>query len=157
MLAAEFLYRWTDRTVPTVPLLSWTFHWLGVDFNPAQGRAKVRRPPKSIVGWAYWSRFKWNALWNNKGRLCLQVGGRQFFHDEGWVATLEDRGIFRIFRLVRGPECAVVRRYSRVKIAALEIISDDNWGMTDFWRWVSETWQGDHEDLLRNVWKIPIS
>jgi hypothetical protein len=140
-----------------VPLKTWNFWWLGVDYDPASGRGRLRRAPDEMVGWAYWSRLQWHTLWNNDGRLCLQVGQRRWFADEGWTARIDDYGPVRMFSLVRGTECALRRRYSRLAVGIGAILDDDDGERADFFRWASRTWHDvdRQKQFLTWAWTFP--
>jgi hypothetical protein len=155
-LASWFATGRGSDSVPFVTLRNSNLWWLGVTFDPAVGRGRVHRLADGvgIAGWAYWTRFKWHALWNNGGRLCLQVGGRQWFVDEGWTASVEDHGPFRVFTVARGSERVLTRRYSRLRVGLRAMLDDDDGELGDFFLWASRTWsdKGRQEHLLQ-VWK----
>jgi hypothetical protein len=145
--------------VSPVPLRCWTFQWTGVRFNPGDGSGRVHLHPSGIRGWAYWRWFRWHALWNNNGRLCLQVGARQWFPEDGWRASVEDAWGRRTFKLVRGTEVALKRTYGTVGTGVMRRI-DVTWdaldeSMSDFFRWTATVWSDRHEQqyLLQGPWR----
>jgi len=142
--------------VSTAPLGSLKFSWLGIHFDPSNGRGLLCRRPVNIRGFAHWTRFRWHALWNNGNRLCLQVGARQWFADEGWTASVTRHGPIRIFRLVRGTDQALKRTYSVSGWEVLSAIFDDPWAGDDFYSWATTIWsdRSQHQYFLGGPWQI---
>jgi hypothetical protein len=141
--------------VSTVPLGCLRFSWLGVHFDPSSGRGRWHRRPTAVRGFAYLTRFAWHALWNNGNRLCLQVGSRQWFADEGWTASVTKHGPLRTFRLVRGEVQALKRTYLVSGWEVLSAISDDPWANDDFFLWAAKIWsdRDQHQYFLEGPWK----
>jgi hypothetical protein len=128
----------------TVPLQHSTFWWLGVRFNPANGRGRVHLRPGSACGFGLWTRFKWHVLWEKEGRLCFQVGRKQWFRDEGWLARVDSWGEIRTFRLFRGSEVAFKHTYTTFGTVLSRLI-DVTWdgldeSLSDFFRNVADRW-----------------
>jgi hypothetical protein len=144
-----------------IPLRFWNMRWLGVRFNPETGRGIVWRPGVRVQGVAYLADARWYSLWNNGGRICLQIGRKQWFVDEGWVASIRTEGLHRIFTLGRGTDCVLVKKYrdprrkwwNRIDPARDQL--DDI--MDDFWLWMVDVWtdKDSHRRFVDGPWHIP--
>jgi len=133
-----------------VPLGHLKFSWLGVQFDPPSGRGRLHRRSSSVRGFAHFTRFMWHALWNNDNRLCLQIGSRQWFADEGWTASVTRHGPVRVFRLARGQDQALTITYLVSGWEVLSAVFDDPWAIDDFYSWVTGIWsdRSSHQEML---------
>jgi hypothetical protein len=132
----------------------WNMRWLGVRYFPRSGRGIVWAHSKDTLGAAYLAHHRWYALWYYGGKLCLQVGRKRWYAEDGWDASLAEVGDSRVFKLRKGAECVFEIRYMNPglrwwnKADATRDDLDDL--MEDFFLWVARTWANKtaHKNLL---------
>jgi hypothetical protein len=149
----------TRLHVSTVPMDCWNIRWLGVRFDPSSGRGRIHLHPRDIRGLACWTRGQWHALWNDNGRICLQVGPRKWYADEGSVASIREDGRDRVFRLVRGSDCQLEHRYVNPNVRwwnKFDVSRDDlDDLMGDFFLWATRIWsdKNGHRNFIQGAWR----
>jgi len=142
-----------------VALQCWNIQRLGVRFDPSRGSGRLTRLGEDIRGQAYRFRGQWHVLWNDTGRICLQIGDRKWYVEEGWAASLREGGKDRIFALSKGRDKAVELRYGNPnerwwnKIDVTRDHLDDLMG--DFFLWVAQVWsdKDSHRAFVQGAWK----
>lgn len=142
-----------------VPLQCWNFPRLGLRLNPNRGTGRLMLLCENTRGEAYRFRGQWHALWNDNGRLCLQIGGQKWYAEEGWIASLREIGKYRVFELSKGQKKAITLQYRNPnerwwnKIDATRDDLDDL--MSDFFLWVARVWsdRDSHRAFVQGAWK----